>query len=283
MTLSRRDMLKTTAAAVAATWATGLSPLQAGSTASGNKLPIGLQLYSVRGECAKDLPGTIEKVAKMGYQAVEFAGFFENKAEDLRKMLDDNGIVCCGTHTPVSDLQDDKFKATVEFHQTLGCPFIIIPWLSEDLHSSVETMKKTSDWFNTLVEKIKPYEGVSIGYHSHGYDFTKVDGKTIWDWFFENTSKDFVMQLDIGNCLSGGGDPYAVFKKYPGQMKTIHLKEHGGKPGAPVGEGEVDWKKVFELCKTVGGTKWYVVEHESSEEPMVAVKQCLDNLRNMGF
>ena len=283
MKLSRRDMLKATASVAAATWATGFSPLQAGCKSCSKKLPIGLQLYSVRGECAKDLAGTVAKVAKMGYQGVEFAGFFGNKAEDLRKMLDDNGIVCCGTHTPVGDLQDDKFEATVEFHQKLGCPYIIVPWLGHELRGSADQMKKTSDWFNKMVEKIKPYKGVEIGYHAHGYDFSKVDGKTIWDWIFENTSKDLVMQLDVGNCLDGGGNPYEVFKKYPGQMKSVHLKEHGGKPGAPVGEGEVDWKQVFELCNTIGGTKWCVVEHESSETPLVAVDQCLKNLRKMGY
>jgi sugar phosphate isomerase/epimerase len=93
------------------------------------------------------------------------------------------------------------------------------------------------------------------------------------------------MQLDIGNCIGGGGDPIAVLKKYPGRSATIHLKEHGGPKGAPVGAGAVKWSEVFELCETSGKTEWYIVEHESYAEgttPLESVKQCIDNLRKMG-
>ncbi|MHC4180411.1 MAG: sugar phosphate isomerase/epimerase family protein, partial [Planctomycetota bacterium] len=92
-----------------------------------------------------------------------------------------------------------------------------------------------------------------------------------------------VMQLDIGNCISGGGDPIAVLKKFPGRSATIHLKEHGGKPEAVVGEGDVDWEKVFRLCETTGGTRWYIVEHErGAGSPMDNVRRCIQNLRKMG-
>jgi len=276
-------MLKVTASVAAATWATGFSPLRANGAASDKKIPIGLQLYSVRKETAKDMAGTIAKVAKMGYSGVEFAGFFKHEAKDVRKMLDDNGIVCCGSHTQYKLLEDDKFDETMEYLKTIGCPYVIIPWLPEKMRNTTDEMKKTAEFFNKLVEKVKPYKGMEVGYHAHGYDFTKIDGKTIWDGIFENTSKDFVMQLDVGNCLAGGGNPYEVFKKYPGQMKTVHLKEYGGEEGAPVGEGEVDWKQIFKLCNTVGGTKWGVVEHEKSKTPMIAVEKCLENLRKMGY
>ena len=89
--------------------------------------------------------------------------------------------------------------------------------------------------------------------------------------------------MDLGNCLGGGGDPIAMLEKFPGRALTIHLKEHGGKKGAPVGEGVVNWKRVFELCETTGKTEWYVVEQEAYAGPALdSCKQCLDNLKKMG-
>jgi sugar phosphate isomerase/epimerase len=91
------------------------------------------------------------------------------------------------------------------------------------------------------------------------------------------------MQLDTGNCLGGGGDPVAVLKRYPGRATTIHLKEHGGPRGAPVGEGDMPWKEIFELCESTGGTEWYIVEQESyATAPLEVVRRCLENLRKMG-
>jgi sugar phosphate isomerase/epimerase len=101
--------------------------------------------------------------------------------------------------------------------------------------------------------------------------------------FFDNTDKDVVMQMDTGNCLGGGGDPTAILKKYPGRSLTVHMKAHGGPKGAVIGEDKVDWKSVFEICESTGGTQWYVVEQESYKSTSLdAVKGCIDNLRKMG-
>ena len=148
---------------------------------------------------------------------------------------------------------------------------------------SVETCKKTAQVFNELAEKVKE-KGMYVGYHAHAGDFQKVGDQTAWDLFFSFCSPQVVMQMDVGNCLAGGGDPYASLEKFPGRSKTIHLKEHGGPAGACVGEGQVDWKRVFQLCETTGGTQWYIVEQESygQRSPLQAVQRCLENLKKMG-
>lgn len=88
--------------------------------------------------------------------------------------------------------------------------------------------------------------------------------------------------MDVGNCIGGGGDPYATLKKFPGRSLTVHLKEYGGPPAAALGEGDVDWKQVFQICETVGGTRWYIVEHEVGDKPLECAAACLRNLRKMG-
>ena len=280
MNISRRDVLKL-GAGTAAMLTAGAVPLRAMAKPK-KKIPIGLQLYSVRHDCQKDLPGVLEAVGKMGYDGVEFAGYYGRTAEELRKLLDDNGLKCCGTHTGLNTLTGDALEGTVEFNKTLGNKYLIVPWLPAANRSSVEALKATAKLFSELAAKVKGH-GMVVGYHSHGGDFKKFDGQTGWDILFSNAGDDVVMQLDVGNCIGGGGDPIAVLKKFPGRSATIHIKEYGGKPEAVLGEGDVDWKKIFRICERTGGTEWYIIEHERpAGVPLDNVKRCLDNLRKMG-
>lgn len=280
MSYSRRDVLKLGAGA--ALLAAG-ARLPDALAAPAKKIPIALQLYSVRHDCEKDLPKVLEAVAKMGYAAVEFAGYYGRDAKQLRKLLDENGLKCCGTHTGLNTLQGDAMKATVEFHKTLGNKFLIVPGMPHEKLATEEACKATAAQFTEWAAKAKE-DGMYVGYHAHGGDFRKIGDQTAWDIFFTACGPDVVMQMDIGNCLGGGGDPYATLKKFPGRSKTVHLKEHGGKPGACVGDGDVKWEKVFELCETIGGTEWYIVEQEAYGDmsPLDAAKRCLENLRKMG-
>lgn len=281
MSISRRNVLKMGAGAVAA-WAGGVLPSW-GSVNVTKKIPIGLQLYSVRKDCAEDLPGVLKAVAEMGYGGVEFAGYHGRTAEELRKLLDANGLKCCGTHTGFATLFPENLDATIEFNKTLGNKYLIVPWLPEDRRNSVEAIKKTAAFFDDCVPKAKEH-GMVVGYHAHGGDFSKVDGNTTaWDMLFASTKPEVVMQMDIGNCIGGGGDPYATLEKFPGRSLTVHLKEHGGERGAAVGEGEVDWDRVFRICESVGSTEWYIVEQEAYDgQPLDSVRKCLQNLRKMG-
>jgi sugar phosphate isomerase/epimerase len=279
--ISRREVLSGAAGAMVGLVATKLG--LGAAEPSAKRIPIGLQLYSVRQDCQKDLPRVLEAVAKMGYEGVEFAGYYGRSAKELRKLLDQNGLRCCGTHTGLNTLQGDALAGTIEFNQTLGNPYLIVPWMPHEKLASVEACKKTAQVFNELAEKVKE-KGMYVGYHAHGGDFQKVGDQTAWDLFFSFCSPQVVMQMDVGNCLGGGGDPYASLEKFPGRSKTIHLKEHGGPAGACVGEGQVDWKRVFQLCETTGGTQWYIVEQESygQRSPLQAVQRCLENLKKMG-
>lgn len=243
-----------------------------------NKIPVGVQLYSVREQCKSDLPGTLKALAEIGYKGVEFAGYHGRSAKELRVMLDDLGLVACGTHTGYDTLLADKLAATVEFNRTLGNRFLICPWMTAK--SGQEWLDK-ANLFNELAGKVKA-EGMFVGYHAHAHDFQKFDGETAWDIFFGHTRPEVVMQLDTSNCRNGGADPVVVLKKYPGRAKTIHLKANGGGREAVIGEDKVDWAGVFEFCEGPGGTEWYVVEHETSQNPLDAVRRSYAALQRMG-
>lgn len=272
--LNRRHFLQVSALGTA-----GLAlGFEGAHAAQGHKIPVGLELYSVREQCAKDLPGTIAAVAKIGYKGVEFAGYHGRSAKDLRKLLDDNGLVCCGTHTPYETILPDKLEATMEFNQIIGNKFLIVPWMEG---KSKQAWLEKAKLFNEAADKAKA-KGMFVGYHAHAHDFEKFDGESAWDLFFGNTKADVIMQLDTSNCCDGGADPVAVLKKYPGRAKTIHIKSNGGGPEAVFGEDKVNWAEVFKFCEGPGRTQWYVVEHESSKDPLDAVKRAFAALQKMG-
>jgi sugar phosphate isomerase/epimerase len=242
------------------------------------RIPVGLQVYSVRQQAAKDLAAVLAAVSRIGYKGVEFAGYYDHKAADIRKMLDDNGLVACGTHTPYESILPEKLAETIEFNQTIGNKYLIVPWMQGK--TKQEWLDKAK-LFNDVAEKVKPH-GMWVGYHAHAHDFQKIGDQSAWDIFFGSTRKEVVMQLDTSNCVEGGADPVEVLKRYPGRARTIHLKANGGGPEAVIGEDKVNWSEVFKFCEGEGQTEWYIVEHESSKDPMDAVKRSFDALKSMG-
>jgi sugar phosphate isomerase/epimerase len=277
-TVSRREFIRRSAAGAAGA-TLGLGLTQLGAAAPAKKIPVGLQLYSLRVECQTDLPGMLAAVSQIGYQGVEFAGYHGRSAMELRKMLDDNGLVACGTHTPYESIQGDKLKETIAFNSIIGNRFLIVPWMDE--------AKSTQEWldraklFNEVAEKVKPY-GMWVGYHAHSHDFHKIGEVSAWDLFFGNTNADVIMQLDTSNCREGGADPVAVLKKYPGRARSIHLKAYGAGPEGVIGQGDINWQAVFAFCESKGKTQWYVVEQESSKQPLEAVRRSFEALKRMG-
>jgi len=248
-----------------------------------SKIPIALQLYSVRKDCEKDLPGTLEAVAKMGYDGVEFAGYYGRTAKELHKMADDLGLKVAGTHISLDSLLGDNLPATVEFNRTLSNRFLIVPGLSKERTASRAAWLETAHIFNGIAEKLAP-EGMLTGYHNHVTEFAPMEGELPWDTFFGNTRKDVVMQLDTGNALHGGADPIPFLERYPGRAITVHLKEYSTSyDRALIGEGVVRWKDFFRLCETSGDTEWYIVEQENyAIPPLECVKRCLETLREWG-
>ena len=249
------------------------------------RIPIALQLYSVRDDCAKDLPGTLEAVAKMGYEGVEFAGFYDRTPQELRKMLADNGLAVAGSHTALKLLQGDDLKRTIEFNQELGNKYLVIPSLPEAMRNTKEACLETAKILNEIAEALKPH-GMYTGFHNHKVEVEPfADGDSnAFITLFDATSEDVVVQIDVGHAMRGGADPVALIERYPGRAKTVHVKEFDPNDETTiVGEGIVPWNDVFAVCESKGGTEWYIVEHERySKPPLESVEHCLRNLKAMG-
>jgi sugar phosphate isomerase/epimerase len=250
-------------------------------------VPIALQLYSVRGECKKDLPATLASVARLGYAGAEPWGYGGEEvawqgvsAADLRRMFHDNGLKCCGFHLGTQALVGDGLCRTIELNETLGSRFLIVAGDKKRM-GAADTIKELAGILDAAAAKLEPH-GMSCGYHAHGFDFQDVEGTTAWERLFDQVGPDVVMQMDVGNCANGGGDPIAMLKKYPDRARTVHLKDYG-KPGGVIGEGEADWPEVFKLCESIHRTEWYVVEEGGTDGIGFDVcERSLKSLRAMG-
>ena len=247
------------------------------------KIRIGVQLYSVRDDCAKDIPAVLKAVGKMGYAAVEFAGYYGYEAKDLRKMLDDNELLCCGTHTGINTLMGDELEKTVEFNKTLGNRYLIVPGLPGEFTATADAWRRTADVFNDISDRLALVDMLT-GYHNHTEEFKPIGGgKLPWDIFFGNTSRKVVMQFDTGNAAIAKAAAPEFIKRYPGRARTVHMKEYSAtNDKAVLGEGEVPWMGILNLCTTIGRTDWYIVEQESyAYPPIECIQKCLDNLEKL--
>jgi sugar phosphate isomerase/epimerase len=247
------------------------------------KIPIGVQLYSVRDDCARDLPGTLAKINQMGYAGVEFAGYHGYSATDLRHMLDDLGLKTSGAHIGLDQLMGDALPKTAEFHLVLGNKYLIVPGLPESHRNSAKAWLATAELFNSFAERLRPY-GLEVGYHNHDEEFHPLDGQVPFDLFFSNTIPEVIMQLDIHHVIYGGGDPVACLNRYPGRAVTLHMSDY--LPDDQIvylGDGQAPWKDIFDVVDSQGRTAWYIVEQEGYLVPPIeSITICLDGMRKMG-
>ncbi len=251
-------------------------------------IPIAVQLYSVREACRADFDAALAQVAAMGVAGVEFAGYYhyEDRPADLRRRLDDLNLKAAGTHVRTSAFSADAISRTIEFHQAIGCRFLIVP--SDDAFTDPERSRALAEVFNRTAERLKPL-GMACGFHNHKSEFGTDGGKTWWDLFAERTTPDVILQQDCGWTTMAGLDPAALIRRHPGRTKSTHFKpvvlpQHAQARKALIGEDSVDWAAVYAACASVGGTEWVVVEQEEYPDgcsPMACTRQSLAGLRTI--
>lgn len=241
------------------------------------KIPVAIQLYSLRDVMPKDVPGNLRKLAAMGYQGVEFAGFYNLPGPALRKMLDDCGLRCAGSHTGLDALEGDVFEKIVAINKALGNNRLIIPGADlENLSKSIERMNAAHARAKTC--------GMRVGYHNHTREFELDKGETRLARIFAATPADFLVQLDIGWAACAAQDVPALLRTYAKRIETVHVKEFSStNKAAVVGEGQVKWPPIFDIIEEETAAQWYIVEQEQyAVGPVESVRDCIDNIRKMG-
>jgi len=251
------------------------------------KIPVGLELYSVRGDLAKDLLGTVAAVGKMGYEVAEFyapyLAWTPEMAKSVRGVLDDSGLKCRSTHNNGPSFTPEGLKKAIELNQIIGSTAIIMA--SAPRATVIDDWKKLGDQLTAISAQLKPL-GMSTGYHNHQVEWRLLDGQRPMDVIAANTPKDVTLQFDVGTCVEVGADPIAWINANPGRIRSVHCKDWAPGKGydVPFGEGSAPWKQIFDAVEKTGGVEYYLVEQETGansigELPMV--QRCLDNWKKL--
>lgn len=248
------------------------------------KLPIGLQLFTLRELLAKDFVGTLEKVAALGYDGVEFAGYGNLEASEMKKVLDDLGLVAAGAHVPL-DMLENELSAVIDYNLEIGNKFVSCPWVAEERRQSASDWKKLAESLNRIGEETKR-NGIQLCYHNHAFEFEKFDSKYALDILYEHTDPELVKaELDIYWISRGGENPAEYIRKYANRVPLVHLKDVAddeAKSFAEVGEGTLDLASVFAASES-SGAQWYIVEQDVCKRPpLESIKISINNLRQMG-
>jgi sugar phosphate isomerase/epimerase len=263
------------------------SALPAGAMPKAKRLPVGLELYSVRDELAKDLMGTVRAVAKQGYEVVEFySPYFQwtpDYARDVRKLLDELNIKCLSTHNGRNALEGDGLKKAIELNQIIGSKTIVMA--SAGRVDTKDDWKKVAETLTSAGEALKPLQ-MRAGYHNHQLEFTEKDGFRPIVFLAANTPKSVTLQFDVGTCMEMGYDPVKWIDANPGRIRSLHLKDWGAGPdrGYKVlfGEGDTPWKKLLDAAESKGGAEYYLIEQEGSRYPSIeTAEKCLTNFRRL--
>lgn len=245
---------------------------------------IGVQLWSVKDEIKQDFEGTLGKIARLGFQGVEFAGEFgpyKDKPAALRAFLDRQGLQCAGAHVHFDALADARFEATTAFYKTLGCSNLVIPMDARG--ASVEGSAAMSRQLSALSGKLAP-KGMRIGYHNHAEEMQGAVGSTPWDVIARNTPKESIMQQDVGWTTHAGKDPVAYVYKYPGRTVSTHYKAKfaPGTSGTPIiGQDKTDWAGLTRALRQAGGTDWIIVEQEEYPNGMGQLETVAASLKGL--
>ncbi len=185
---------------------------------------VGIQLYSVREDLAADFEGTLKKIAEMGYEYVEFAGYCGRSAEEIKAILDKYGLKCVSVHQGVEWFLEEGQKA-VDFLKTFGVRYAIVPWYSADRHYGTAAWDETYANFTKTAELLKA-NGMKLGYHNHDFEFRTCEGKYLLDWLYEKIPAE-LLEPELDTCWVhyAGVEPAGFIRKYAGRMTVLHLKD----------------------------------------------------------
>ncbi len=272
------------------------------------KRPVAYQVYSAREEAAKDLDGVLGALKQMGYDGVEFAGFYGHTAQQVKEMLDKHGLVAISSHVPFVQIEADMF-GVIAFHQAIGCKYIAVPYLDEATRPGAPGFAHALAVIHQFGRLMKE-AGMTLLYHNHDFEFVQLSGMYGLDFLYQAAPADVIKtEIDVCWVKYAGEDPAAYIRKYAGRCPVVHLKDYvgvkaedGSTPYALIGLDENEKKDVqaFEFrpvgygCQNVAevleagiesGAEWFVVEQDQSvgRTPLEAAEMSIGTLKKLGL
>jgi len=240
---------------------------------------LGLQLYTMRKEMNSDFEGTLARIAELGYSEVEFAGYFDRLPNEVRKVLDTNGLISPAAHIPWQSVRDN-LDFEIERALVLGQKNIVIPYLgpNERTESHYKQLIETLNFAGEACKKA----GLRIGYHNHDFEFQPIAGMVPYDLILDETEDSLVdFELDLYWIAHAGIDPIPYFEKYPGRFTMLHLKDRTSDGEmAAIGSGEINFESIFSRAE-LAGVRHYFVEHDNPSNAFASIRKSYGALSTM--
>ena len=256
--------------------------------------PLGLQLYSLRETLGNDVKGTIQRVAGIGFKEVETYGYSQENGfwglsvSEFKKILDDHGLNSPSGHYDLNRYMSktgtkDDFAYTLEAAEGLGQKYVIVPYISNELRTSIDDYKRMADKLNEAGRMCRE-NGLKLAYHNHAFEFDDYNGKNGLEVFLKNTEKDLVVfEMDIYWVVRAGKDPVALFEKYPGRFPLWHVKDmnrSNNDLNTEIGNGTIDFEKIFEKAKLAGGEHFIIEQENFDMDPYQSLTKSYNYINN---
>ena len=245
---------------------------------------VGVQLYTVRDMMKADLPGTLARVAGIGYKEVEFAGYFGRTPAQIRELLKRNKLSSPSSHLPFESLQSG-WQKQLDDAKAVGHEWVTIAWIPEEKRRTLDDWKSHAAAFNRAGEQAKA-AGLRFAYHNHDFEIRPVEGTRPLDLLLSSTDPKLVdFELDLYWVVFGGGSPLDFFNRYPKRFKMVHVKDSAGPPDnkmVDVGQGKIDFRSIFAQSEKAG-IKHYFVEHDQPADPIATLRNSYNYLHALNF
>ena len=257
---------------------------------------IGLQLYTLREAIEKDLKGTLEKVAKIGYKELEAASgskghYYGMMPKDFASMVKDMGMNLRSTHVllsnpyvSVSHTLTNSLQKLVDDAAEAGQQYLVCAFLFPEERESLDQYKKHAELFNEAGEACKK-AGLQFAYHNHDFEFVKLDGEIPYELLLAQTDSELVkMELDLYWVTKIGLDPVQWFEKEPGRFPLWHIKDMAKtqeKEFTEVGNGSIDFQRIFKSSQKAGLEYYFVEQDETPGDPFNSIQTSYDNLQSL--
>jgi sugar phosphate isomerase/epimerase len=277
----RREFLKTMSAVGLA--GAGLAAAGCGAAAAGRRLDrIGVQLYTVRSQMADSVEQTLERVAQVGYDEVEFAGYYGRSPQQIRALLDGAGLSAPSGHMQLEALESD-WDASLDLAGTIGHEYLVVASIAPENRTTLDDYRRMAERFNAVGERAQS-AGLTFAYHNHAFEFEPLEGQVPWDVLLEATDPALVkIELDLYWITVGGGDAAGMLQAHPGRFHLVHVKDMAAdRSMAAVGAGTLDFAAMFAL-REQAGIQHYFVEHDNPDDPFESIAASHAYLRNLEF
>ncbi len=245
---------------------------------------VGLQLYTVRDLMKADLPGTLAKVAAIGYKEVEFAGYFGRTPAQIRDLLRRDGLTSPSTHLPFESL-DTTWQKQLDDAKAVGHHWATIAYIAEDKRRTLDDWKRHAATFNRAAAQAKS-AGLRFAYHNHDFEFKAIDGTRPYDILLKETDPSLVdFEMDLFWVVYGGANPIDLFNQYPKRFPLVHVKDSSGPPDkkmVDVGQGTIDFRSIFAQGDKAG-IKHYFVEHDQPADPIATIRNSYKYLHALRY